>query len=450
MREQEVKIPITKEHKNLLNYIAHFIKEEHKIVGIPLRFAVTKTDDKFYYCEVGTLSSHPSINNRNVESIFKYNKRLVENTDNFNAILLVPTGIGSEIGGHAGDAGSVARLMGSICDNLITHPNVVNASDINEMTENTLYVEGSVLTRLLMGTVGLQKVRNNRILMVIDDHYKEIFVNAAINSVNAARATYGLDCPEVVKLNPPIKMRAEYSSSGIAVGKIDGMENLFQLLDKKKNEFDAIALSSVINVPYEYHAEYFESEGSMLNPWGGVEAMLTHSISHLYNLPSAHSPMFESEEIANMDPGLVDSRMAAEAVSVTFLQCILKGLKSSPKIITGSEAMNKQSVLTAEDVSCLVIPDKCIGLPTLAALEQGIPVIAVRDNINVMENDLSVLPWKPNQLHYVDNYLEAVGVMAAIKAGIPTESVLRPLKSTKVTKEIVRNPIKKEGHRQSQ
>lgn len=178
--------------------------------------------------------------------------------------------------------------------------------------------------------------------------------------------------------------------------------------------------------------DYFNKEGAMLNPWGGVEAMLTHVISHLYNMPSAHSPMFETEEIANMDPGVVDSRMAAEAVSLTFLQSILKGLKRSPKIVTNAEAMKSHNVLTVEDVSCIVIPDKCIGLPTLAALEQGIHVIAVRDNTNVMNNDLSILPWRHNQLHYVDNYLEATGVLAAIKAGIPTEAVLRPLKSTKV------------------
>ena len=152
-------------------------------------------------------------------------------------------------------------------------------------------------------------------------------------------------------------------------------------------------------------------------------------------MPSAHSPRFETEQIANMEPGVVDSRMAAEAVSLTFLQCILKGLKRSPKIITNAETMKSHNVLTVEDVSCVVIPDKCIGLPTLAALEQGIPVIAVRDNTNVMNNDLSILPWDHNQLHYVDNYLEATGVMVAIKAGIPTEAVLRPLRSTKVNTE---------------
>ena len=435
MREQEVKIPIIKGHKSLLHYLAHFVDEEHKVDGIPVRFAVTKTDDEFYHCEIGTLLTNPACDESRIESIFRFRQRNVENPDDFNTVLIVPTGIGSEIGGHAGDAGPVSRLMAMGCDNLITHPNVVNASDINEMTENTLYVEGSVLSRLLMGTIGLQKVRNNRILMIIDDHEKELFVNAAINSVNAARASYGLDCPEVVKLNPPIILRAEYSSSGMAVGNIDGIENLFKLLDTKKDQFDAIALSSVIKVPFEYHMEYFRQEGSMLNPWGGVEAMLTHVISHLYNVPSAHSPMFETEQISNMDPGIVDSRMAAEAISLTFLQCILKGLKRSPKIITDEETMKGQSVLTAEDVSCVVIPDKCIGLPTLAALEQGIPVIAVRGNINVMSNDLSMLPWGHNQLIYVDNYLEATGVMAAIKACVPIESVLRPLRSTKVTTE---------------
>jgi len=433
MKEQEIKIPVINGHKSLLHYFAHYMEEERTIDGTPVRFVVTKTDNEHYYCETGTLNTSQKENRFN-ESIFRFNKRKTENTDIFNAVLIVPTGIGSELGGHAGDAGPVSRIMASVCDNLITHPNVVNASDLNEMSENTLYIEGSVLTRLLMGTVGFQKVRSNRVLMVIDDHDKEMFVNAAINSVNAARATFGLDCPEVVKLNPPIEMSAEYSTSGRASGRIKGLENLFELLDEKKDEFDAIALSSVIKVPYEYHLDYFKSGGEMLNPWGGVEAMLTHAISHIYNLPSAHSPMFENIEIANLDPGIVDSRMAAEAVSLTFLQCILKGLQRSPKIIIDNKVMKQHNILSVEDVSCIVIPDGCIGLPILAALEQGIPVIAVRDNANVMENDISALPWASNQLHVVNNYLEAVGVMAAIKSGIATDSVKRPFPSTKVVK----------------
>jgi hypothetical protein len=80
----------------------------------------------------------------------------------------------------------------------------------------------------------------------------------------------------------------------------------------------------------------------------------------------------------------------------------------------------------------VVLPEGCLGLPTLAALEQGIPVIAVRENRNLMRNNLEALPWAPEQLYVVENYWEAAGVMAALKSGIAPESVRRPLEGTRV------------------
>ena len=94
--------------------------------------------------------------------------------------------------------------------------------------------------------------------------------------------------------------------------------------------------------------------------------------------------------------------------------------------------MNHHSTLTASDVSCLVIPDGCLGLPTLAALEQGTPVIAVRENKNLMRNDLEQLPWSAGQFHRVENYWEAAGLLCALKAGIAPGSVRRPLHSAAV------------------
>ena len=300
--------------------------------------------------------------------------------------MLVPTGIGAEIGGHAGDAAPVARLIAQQCDQLIIHPNVVNASDINEMPQNSLYVEGSMICRLLMETIGLQPVRSNRVLVVIDNHSDEFFVSAAINAVSAARSSFGFRSAGVVRLNPPIVLRSEYSSSGRAVGVVEGLPHLLETLRTARSDFDAVAVSSTVRVPKNYHQDYFDSEGVMVNPWGGVEAMLTHTMSEVLGVPSAHSPMFESRETANLDPGTVDPRMAAEAVSLTFLHCILKGLHRSPKIVRG-EAMLQSGVLTARDISCLVIPDGCLGLPTIAALYHRIPVIAVRENKNLMKND---------------------------------------------------------------
>ena len=50
-----------------------------------------------------------------------------------NVVMIILTGIGCEIGGHCGDANAASRLLGACCENLVLHPNVVNASDLNEM-----------------------------------------------------------------------------------------------------------------------------------------------------------------------------------------------------------------------------------------------------------------------------------------------------------------------------
>ena len=77
-------------------------------------------------------------------------------------------------------------------------------------------------------------------------------------------------------------------------------------------------------------------------------------------------------------------------------------------------------------------PRELLGLPTLAALEQGITVIAVRENKNIMQNDLKRLPWKAGQLIMVENYWEALGVVTALKAGIVPASLRRPLANTEI------------------
>jgi len=425
--ETSLRIPKVEGNVGLLENFAHEVRAHLPPNTLPVRFVVTQSDDIFYHAELGVLEYEAAA--APIDSIFRFAKRPIENTREFNAVLLIPTGIGAQIGGHAGDAAPVSRLLASICDNLITHPNVVNASDINEMTENTLYVEGSVVCRLLMGTIGLQKVRSNRVLTVVEKHTTdELFVNGAINAVNAARASAGLDCSQILVLDPAMRLIAEYSSSGRAVGKVEKLENLFTQLRACRADYDSVAISSIIKIPSRaLHKQYFESNGKMINPWGGVEAIFTHTVSSLFNMQSAHSPMIEDQLVSNMDVGVVDARQAAEAISFTYMHCILKGLQRAPRIVADREAMRHPGVITAADVSCLVIPDGCIGLPTLAALEQGIPVIAVRGNTNIMKNDLAMLPWARNQLHIVENYLEALGLMAALKSGVAIDTLKRPL-----------------------
>ena len=386
----------------------------------PVRFAVAHSSRTKWSCETGIHAG-----GKQNESIFRFSKRSHEDTASFNSVMIVPTGVGAEIGGHAGDASPAAALIAGVCDSVVTHPNVLNASDLIQIPANTLYVEGSVITRMLMGTARLRPVRANRVLVLLQSHEDKMFTEAAINAVNAARAYYGLNVTEVVMIDSDFKMNGEFSSSGTAVGTIQGLEHIWDVLDARLGEFDAVAISSVIEVPFEYHRDYYWRQGEMVNPWGGVEAMLTHSISTRYGIPAAHSPMFESREIADLDVGVVDSRMAAEVISLTFLQSVLRGLQRSPQIIT--QLTHSAESVGVENVSCLVIPDGCLGLPVFASLHQGIPVIAVRENVNIMRNQLSELPWRNGQFFAVENYWEAVGVITSLKLGLDPYSTRRPL-----------------------
>lgn len=419
---------------SLLSYFARHIQERLEPHETPIRFVITHTDPSTYHCELGVLSHNgASQARRPAHSVFDFKKRDYEHVNAFNAVMLVPTGVGAEIGGHAGDAAPVARLLGAACDTLILHPNVVNASDINEMPENALYVEGSIISRLLMGSVALRRTRANRVMLVVDTPTDQFFQDSAINAASAARASFGLDCPLVVKMTETMPTLAFYAASGRAVGKIENFGHLCQLVEKYRDHYDAIALSTIIDVPAEVSITYWKDEEEMINPWGGIEAMLTHALSSLYDVPSAHSPMMASEAFEDFkDFGIVDPRKSAEMISNSYLHCVLKGLHRSPRIVPNAPIHGQAGLLSVADVSCLVIPDKCVGLPTLAALEQGIPVIAVRGNKNKMKNNLEDLPFKPHNLFFVDNYLEAAGVMTALRAGVALETTRRPLAHTTV------------------
>lgn len=444
--QRDIDIPKYEGNTSIIEYLKQQIINYCDEGEIPIRFGIIKTDKYKYKCELSILHLNNNISIPTIESsIFNFIPRKIENTNSFNAVLMIPTGIGAELGGHSGDAGSLARFIASSCDKLITHPNVVNASDVNELPENGLYVEGSVLSGLMMGTLGLQEVRSNRVMLVMDKNDDSRISDLTINTASTARTAIGIDIPLIIELDKPIIMKTGYSPSGCAGGRIDGLENLCNILNKYQNDYDAVALHTGIDVPPEYHLEYLKSNGSMVNPWGGVEAMLTHSLTTMFGIPTAHAPMVKNMKIANLHAGVVDPRIASEAISSTFLMCVLKGLHKSPHIVTDSSLFSSESVLTSTDVSCLIIPDGCVGLPTLASMEQGIPVIAVRENKNRMQNRLDDYPFKPGKLFIVDNYLEVVGVMNALKAGVSVESIRRPLSGTSYILSSEKNDRKKKS-----
>ncbi len=429
---EEVRVRVPRPRGSLLEGLRQVATEVLSTSAWPVRMAIPFSTPTELEVELGAASSPPS-----GADIFEFHRRPGLKADSFDAVFVVPTGIGAELGGHSGDAGAAARLLASACDRLVIHPNVVNAADLNEMPENALYVEGSILARLLMGSVGLCPTRANRLLVLLEDHPEPQYLDATLNMLSAARAAAGMNITEAVVLPGRMSMRSVFTPSGRAAGRVEGFEEVDEALSVRRGRYDAVALASRVLVPPELHREYFaDREDRLVNPWGGVEAILTHAVSLRHGVPAAHAPMMLSSEIHRMDHGRVDPRKAAEPVSVTCLFCVLKGLHRSPRIVADPPAWGAPGMVTAADVDALVIPDGCLGLPTLAALEQGIPVIAVGGPVHRMQNDLDGLPWAPGQLIRVSGYLEAAGALLSLRAGVSTESVRRPLASTAMVRSV--------------
>jgi len=331
-----------------------------------------------------------------------------------NGVLIIPTGINAEIGGHAGDGNPVAKLIAGVCDKLITHPNVVNASDINEMTENTLYVEGSILDRFLEGEIELEEVKSNKILVVANSP----ITYHTINAVSAGRATIGIDA-EIVELNKPLRMVSKIKD-GIASGYVYGYHELIKQVNQY--DFDALAIHTPIEIDKEVELGYYKNGG--INPMGGVEAKASKLIANLLNKPVAHAPYenltLESDpELFHAFEHVFEPRLSAESISTCFLHCVLKGLFKAPRIGKG---------LSYKDIDFMVSPVDCVGRPHRACLKNNIPVIAVKENKNNLHDVM------PKEFIVVENYLEAVGMIKCMECGISPKSIRRPLDYTIVHK----------------
>ena len=323
-----------------------------------------------------------------------------------NIAFIIPTGVGCSIGGHAGDATPAAKLMASLVDKIILHPNVVNASDINEMPSNALYVEGSILDRFLEGAIELKEVCSNKVLVAVNPPKKA----ETINAVNAAKATIGLDVT-IVELKTPLDMHGWITEQGIATGAATGVEEL--IVQVRELDFDALAIASPIQIPEGVALSYFREIGNKANPWGAIEAKVSRQVADALNKPVAHAPIEcddtkgDKELMEILYREVVDIRKAAEVCSSCYIHCVLKGLHRAPRIGKG---------ISRDSLVALISPYGCVGRPHYACFSAGVPVISVLENTTLLKQ-------RDDRIIYVANYLEAAGVVAALQSGVSLESV---------------------------
>jgi hypothetical protein len=335
----------------------------------------------------------------------------------FRIACIVPTGVGAAVGGYAGDAGLVVAYLAQIADEVITHPNVVNAACFNVLPANALYVEGHWLDRFLLGEIGFRRVRANRIGLAIDRTCAPWWP-VIQNAVNATLVSTGVQVVAHAWTDTPLNLSLQANAHGWG-GQVDGVEQLLAAAQHCLAQgADAIAALAWMDVlaPGEGDA-YLQGQGA--DPIGALEAVISHYLADALGVPVAHSPIFAPEVVSQP----LDPRVCAEEISTTYLPCVLMGLSRAPRPVE-----TNWEIAPAE-LDAIVAPyDAMGGLPMLAALERGIPLILVRENTTTLAVTPEALGLSnAPHLWVVDNYWEAAGLLLAFKQGLDPRVLRRPL-----------------------
>jgi hypothetical protein len=416
----------TKKESTWLNVVANIFLKKLPRNTYPLRFSIVEItkDNIVIEATIVKYSKNDKYASffQNIEITDPHKK--MHQASPFVVVQVIPTGILCEIGGFAGDATPATNLLASAVDLLITHPNTVNASDVNEMSDNILYVEGKSLDDFLLGHIGLRQVISNKIGTFVDPTGLEQ-LDFLVSCLNTAKAVKGIDCNDYTILKEKLGVHIEWSKTGCAVGRIDKplpmLEGVEELLNKGAT---AIGGTSVVHGSTKEIA-YKHLHGLMPNPSGGVEAVITHLISKIFRIPTAHSPLPFYTHLKTMDT--INPRSSAEFISTPHFFCVLKGLHKAPHLIPiNTSKITPSDLVTINNVGAIILPASALGgIPALVAEYNNIPLIAVKENKTILTMTNTKL--KMNNVIEVDTYLEAAGVVLSLKNGISLESLKRPI-----------------------
>ncbi|XP_073000178.1 uncharacterized protein [Typha latifolia] len=342
----------------------------------------------------------------------------------YTTVLIVPTGVGASIGGFAGDALPVARTLASVADCLISHPNVLNAAMLYWPMPNSLYVEGYALDRFAEGYWALQPVHQNKVGLVLDAGIEEELRIRHLQVADATRASLGLPVIEYVVTDTPLKVETWIDPRcGKSTGRIDNSDSLLRAVDSLVNHSEVNAVAVVGRFPdYTDDLDNYR-QGKGVDLLAGLEAIISHLIVKEFKIPSAHAPA-----LLPLHPStLLSPKSAAEEIGYTFLPCVLAGLSSAPQYVMRKQGSSDNDCIVAGDVDSVVLPfNACGGDAALAfarSTRKNKPLI-----ITVQENE-TVLDDTPDKLGIEAvnalNYWEAIGIIAAHKAGVNPRALRR-------------------------
>ncbi len=338
----------------------------------------------------------------------------------YTVMLIVPTGIGSAIGGYAGDALPTAKAISQVCDRLITHPNVMNGAQLYWNLPNTLYTEGYALDQFAAGHWNLRPVHQNKIGLLIDSATEPDLIARHLQAADAARATLGLTLTDYVLTDEPLNVGIQSAESGATWGTIGNPDSLLRAADKLINQAGATAIAVIARFPEDLpeNALHDYRHGQGVDPLAGAEAVISHLIVRHFKIPCAHAPALSPLEL---DIG-ISPKSAAEELGHTFLPCVLVGLSRAPQFaLADPMAANsfdrpQLTDIHRNQVNALVLPESACGGSALLHLSQtSTQIITVRENTSRMQVTPADLGIRSIS---VNSYLEAIGVLVAHRSGI--------------------------------
>ena len=335
-------------------------------------------------------------------------------------LLVVPTGIGCEIGGYAGDALPAARLLAAASGCLITHPNVMNGAALYWSDPRLHYVEGSSLDRFASAELVLRPVRRQRIGLLFDAGIEPELRQRHLQVADGCRASLGLEIGPVVSTDQPLDVRLSLGASGVSWGELGRPDALLRA-GHRLREAGATAIAVVARFPDDPDSAALAAyrQGGGVDALAGAEAVISHLLSLELGLPCAHAPALSP---LPLDP-LLDPRAAGEELGHTFLACVLVGLSRAPDLIPAPAALASGD-LSIDAVGAIVAPASALGgSAVLACAERGMAVIAVQNpcllQVDAERLGLEVLP--------AASYSEAAGLLLALREGISPAALARPL-----------------------
>ncbi|EFJ05522.1 hypothetical protein SELMODRAFT_431494 [Selaginella moellendorffii] len=334
----------------------------------------------------------------------------------YTAVLIVPTGTGACIGGYAGDALPVARALASIVDCLITHPNVLNGAMLYWPMSNALYVEGYALDRFAAGAWGLSPVHRNKVGLVLDAGIEQDLRLRHLQVADAAAATLGTSIFEHVVTDASLQVEKWIDDkTGASTGRIARSDSLLRAVEKLVRDAAIDAVAVVARFPdddVEVLKDYRQGQG--VDALAGVEAVISKMVVSEFHIPCAHAPALAPLPFDSS----VSPRSAAEEIGYTFLPSVLAGLSKAPQYVS-RDSDHRPHRIWAEDVDAVLVPVNACGGDGVRAFSkkarQKPLIIAVEENVTVLNDTPEKLQIEAVR---AANYWEALGVVAAHKAGV--------------------------------